>query len=71
MNTLENKNKKLTLTTAFIDIITHIIAIVDSGISERRVASIMAKIKPQIQNNYHNLFPSDDTKMQKIDDLAS
>lgn len=50
------ENKKLTLNASFIDAIAHLVAIVDPSISERRVASVVSKIKPQIQIKHPLLF---------------
>jgi hypothetical protein len=44
--------KKINIHTAFIDTIMYIVAMIDSDISERRVASVVAKIKPQLQKDY-------------------
>jgi hypothetical protein len=56
-----DKNKKITSSTAFID----------NDISERRVASIVARIKPQMQSEHPELFSQSDAKHQKIEDLLS
>jgi hypothetical protein len=65
------EDKKLTLNTAFIDTITAIVAMVDSAITERRVADIVAKIKPQIQCQYPHLFPTPDANLQENDTFVS
>jgi hypothetical protein len=49
-------DKKFKLNVSFIDVITHIVSIVDSSISERRVASVVTKIKLQIKRKYPVLF---------------
>lgn len=66
------ETKKLTLSTAFVDTITHIVSIIDSDITERRVASLVARIKPQIKSKYPGLFsPKYDANMQEMMRLLS
>lgn len=48
-----NDKQKLNLNISFVNVIAHLICIVDADISERRVASVVAKIKSEIQNRYH------------------
>lgn len=54
----EEPKQKLTLNTSFVDVIAHVICIIDSEISERRVASVITKIKSEIQIKHPSLFES-------------